>query len=99
MAKPFKLTTQAAIGRGEGGRFERLVSAAPPEVIRRTYEDGIELNQAIREAAVPDRLVGKGEPENVAGPGSRAKAPVYPDAIPWPKAGPVNDADKKPFKL
>lgn len=98
MAKPFRITSTAQVGRANDGKFTRLVADAPPKVLGSTVEKGIPLNAAIRAAAVPDRETGKGAPQNVAGPGSPAKAPVFPDAIPWPKAGPVNDANRKPFK-
>jgi len=99
MAKPFRVTSQAQVGRTSDGKFTRLVGSAPPQVIDETIKRGIELNQVIREQQVPDRLVGTGAPKNVAGPRAQAKAPVYPDAIPWPEAGPTNDANRKPFKV
>ena len=99
MAKPFRVTSTAQVGRQSDGKFTRLIGAAPPQVIDETTKRGVDLNQVIREKQVPDRLVGTAAPKDVSGPGSKAKAPVYPDAIPWPAAGPTNDADRKPFKV
>ena len=99
MTKPYKITSQVQVGRTSDGRFTRLVAEAPPQVIDETIRKGVDLNAAIREARVPDRLVGTGAPKNVAPIGAKTRAPVYPDAIPWPKAGPVNDANRKPFKV
>ena len=100
MAKlPFRVATAVPeLGRLADGKFTKLVSASPPQVINKSIA-GVRMNEVIREVAVPDRLVGSGAPKNVAGPSADAKAPVYPDAIPWPAAGPTNDANRKPFKL
>ena len=97
--KPFRVTSQAQVGRSSDGKFTRLVGTAPPQIIDESVDRGIRMNEVIREKAVPDRLVGTAPPKNVAGPRAEAKAPVYPDAIPWPKSGPVNDGNRKPFKV
>ena len=100
MAKPFKLSGGSGTGptRDDSGRFMR--SPLPGQVIEKyPAEKGVTNNEALRAMRVPDRMVGTGSPKNVAGPGSPAPAPVYPDALPWPKAEPFNDANKVPFKV
>lgn len=102
MPKPFKLTTpsDAGIGRRPDGKFVRIASPTPAQVIdEHGAETGATNNEALRAARVPDREVGKGAPKDVSAPGATAPAPVYPDALPWPEAGPINDADRVPFKL
>lgn len=91
---PYKITSTPNIGRSENGRFVRLVSEAAPKVLSESLSRGVLLNDKLREVRVPDREVGMGAAKNVAGPGAPTKAPVYPDAIPWPKA----DNGHKPFK-
>jgi hypothetical protein len=100
MAKPFKLSGSSGTGpaRDSGGRFLR--AALPGELVTKyPAEKGFTDNEALRALRVPDRMVGEGKPKNVAGPGATAPAPVYPDALPWPKAEPFNDANKVPFKF
>lgn len=101
MPKPFKLTTpDPTIGRGADGKFTRVAAPLPAQVIEKVGADtGATNNEALRAVRVPDREVGKGSVKDVGGPGANAPAPVYPDALPWPEAGPINDADKVPFKL
>lgn len=100
MGKPFQIKSEAAIGRGPAGQFQRLVTPkGPVQVIDESGEKGIPLPEVLRSVAVPDTEVGMGAPQNVAGPGAAAPAPVYPAALPWGPAGPVNDANKKPMKL
>ena len=99
MSKPFKVTSPVTtIGRSSDGKFTR--APLPAEVIAKASADtGATNGEALRAAMVPDRPVGKGAPKDVGGPGANALAPVYPDAQPWPEAGPHNDANKVPFKL
>lgn len=100
MAKPFKLSGGSGTGptRDDSGRFMR--SPLPGQVIEKyPAEKGVTNNEALRAVRVPDRMVGSGAPKDVAGPGAAAPAPVYPDALPWPKAEPFNDANKVPFKF
>jgi hypothetical protein len=102
MAKPFRLSSQSDLGiaRGASGRFEKLVTPLPAQVIaKHSADNGATNNDANRAARVPDRMVGSGAPKDVGGPGAKAPAPVYADAIPWPEAGPNNDADRKPFRV
>jgi len=99
MGKPFKLAnSESGPRREDAGKFVRM--PLPGQVIERfSATDGITNEQALRAARVPDRMVGEGAPKNVAGPGYPAPAPVFPDALPWPKAEPFNDANKAPYKL
>lgn len=97
--KPFKITSQVQLGRSGDGRFtKQLVAAAPPQVLDLTIDKGVRLNEAVNTSRVPDRAVGDGPKKDVAGPNARVPSPVYPDSLPWPKAGPVNDANRRPFK-
>ena len=98
--KPFKVTTEAALGRNADGRFTKLIPSTPMQVIDRSGTNGVPLPDEVRASQVPDRDVRVGvAPVNVAGPGAGAPAPVYPEALPWPEAGPNNDANKLPFKV
>jgi hypothetical protein len=101
MPKPFKLTTpEPTLGRRSDGKFVRIQAPLPAQVIAKNSADtGATNNEALRAARVPDREVGDDEVKDVSGPNANAPAPVYPDAIPWPEAGPINDAGKVPFKL
>ena len=102
MPKPFKINTprDAGIGRASNGQFVRVTAPLPAQVIDKNSADtGATNSEALRAARVPDREVGKGAPKDVGGPNANAPAPVYPDAIPWPDAGPINDANKVPFRL
>lgn len=101
MSKPFRVVTPVAeIARRTDGRFEKVVAALPAQIMaRRGAAQGVTNAEAMRAEMVPMREVGPGAPKNVGGPGSKAPTPVYPDALPWPGAGPFNDADKKPFRF
>ena len=101
MPKPFKLSTPAAeIARRTDGRFTKVVAALPAEITNKFgAAEGVTNAEAMRAAAVPMREVGPGTPQNVGGPGAKAPTPVYPPALPWPEAGPFNDADRKPFRF
>lgn len=101
MSKPFKLTTPAAeIARRADGRFTKIVADLPAQIMaKRGAAEGVTNAEAMRAEMVPLKEVGPGAPKNVAGPGARAPAPVYPEANPWPEPGPFNDADKKPFRF
>lgn len=101
MPKPFKLSTPAAeIARRTDGRFTKVVAPTPAEIMNRYgAAEGVTNAEAMRAAAVPMHDVGPGAPKDVGGPGAKAPAPVYPPALPWPEAGPFNDANKKPFRF
>jgi len=99
MAKPFKLSNPGDLGivRASDGRFAKL--PLPAEVLAKNSADtGATNNEANRAARVPDRMIGAGAPKDVAPPSAGAPAPVYPDALPWPEAGPYNDAGRTPFR-
>jgi hypothetical protein len=99
MSKPFKITTpEPIIGRTVDGKFARIPT--PAQVIDKNSADtGATNGEANRAARVPDRAIGDGSAKDVSGPGANTPTPVYPDALPWPEAGPNNDAGKLPFKL
>jgi hypothetical protein len=98
VTKPFSIPS-AGQRRGPDGKFVKLEAAPPPEVLDETIEQGVSLTTVLRSVSVPDRETGRGAPKNVASPGAKMSAPVFPDSIPWPASGPVNDAGKLPFKL
>lgn len=99
MAKqPFTLRTPVPeLARNSGGRFVRMPT--PQQFIDRgAAAQGITNGQALRAQQVPDHPVGPGV-KDTRSPGSPAPAPVYEPAMPWPAPGPINDANKKPFRL
>lgn len=108
MGKPFKLndegTTEAAtalsgpvaqanVGRGVDGKFAKLEGASPGDLADEAKALGVDLQEAARANRVPDKEVGSDTPRMSGGDA------VYEDAIPWPEAGPYNDADRPPMKL
>lgn len=89
MGKSFKITSdpQPAVYRGEKGRFTtRVVPPAPPQIVRQAAERGVEVNKVIEENRSPEHPTPPGKPN--AG-----------EEIPWPAAGPYNDANKKPMNV
>lgn len=87
--KPFRITSQVALGRDASGRYTKLVPASPPQVLAETLK-GVTLNDAIRAARVPDRETGESAPNRKSG-----ESTIYPDSIPWPAAS----SERKPFKV
>lgn len=87
--KPFRIAPQVTFGRDASGRYTKLTSTSPPQVLAETLK-GVPLNDAIRAARVPDRETGEGAPNRKDG-----ESPIYPDSIPWPVVG----SDRKPFKV
>lgn len=101
MGKPFKLSTPATeIARRTDGKFTKVVAPLPAQVVAKYgAAEGVTNGEAGRAARVPMSDVGMGSPKDVGGPGAPAPAPVYPPALPWPEAGPFNDAGRKPFRF
>lgn len=110
MPKPFKLSAQpsdAGIGRLPDGKFVRLEAPSPPKIREEAMAEGETVTEVLRERRVPHHPVGsetprETQPNQRMGPsetGGHPQAPVYEDSIPWPKAGPTNDADKPPMRL
>jgi len=84
MAKPFKLATSTP-PRDSSGRFTQPIPPAPPQVADEARRDGTSADVAANEVAVADHPT----------PGSAKRG----EEIPWPKAGPVNDAGNKPMRV
>ena len=98
MAKPFRVTgpSQAVtIGRLPDGRFRRLEAPEPAEIRKEALTSGETVEDIVRAKRVPHHPVGAAAPKTTDG----APQPVYEDAVPWPEAGPVNDAGRMPMKL
>jgi (2Fe-2S) ferredoxin len=89
MGKPFKVTSpgDAGIGRNPDGTFTRVVPPSPPQIVRKSIEEGKPVERVIEENRSPEHPIPKGGPKNAA------------DEIPWPEAGPFNDANKSPMRL
>lgn len=87
MSKPFKITSPQPTGWRDpnSGKFTRVVPPAPPQIVREASQRGVPVNQVIEENRAPEHPTPAGKPSG--------------QEIPWPEAGPVNDADKKPMKL
>lgn len=97
---PFKLTPQtqerANIGRGANGQFVSIEQQTPAEINDAARQRGEYADDVVREARVPDRLVGdSGKTTETPG----ARQPTYAMEIPWPEAGPINDTNHKPMRL
>jgi len=87
---PFKLNPRPAdpgFDRMPTGRFAARVNPiAPPQVVRRSSDEGTDIRGLIADARQPDHERPK-------------SAPVTASEIPWGPAGPYNDANRPPFKL
>lgn len=97
MGKPFKLEggdlNQANIGRAADGKFAKLEQPAAHDLVEEAKDEGKLVSDVMRERRVPEKEIGSEKPTEAEGDA------VYEDNLPWPEAGPVNDADKKPMKL
>lgn len=106
MGKPYKLdgetgqtseassaVKQANVGRTVDGKFAKLERATHRAVAHEAKEDEVTVAEASRAARVPEKAVGSDTPKMVG------RDAVYEDSIPWPEAGPTNDAARPPFKL
>lgn len=84
---------QANVGRGGNGRFAKLEQPCPGEVAEEAKDTGKSVQETSRANRVPEKAVGDDSPEMSGGDA------VYPPSLPWPEAGPVNDAARAPMKL
>lgn len=88
--KPFRVDAPGPsatdIGRMPDGKFTRFQPPGPPRIVRESSERGVDVDVVIGENRAPEHPSPKGSP-----PGSQE--------IPWPPAGPINDANKKPMRV
>jgi hypothetical protein len=87
---------RANVARASDGKFRSLEQQTPHEIRTLAEDQGKLADDVVSEQRVPDRLVGEsGQSTEV--PGVRQR--TYAQALPWPEAGPVNDAGRSPMKL
>lgn len=92
MGKPFKLdggdggSDDIGIVRGAQGRFERKPAAPPADVLETAKSEGRGILEAVRTEHVADHPTPKGNPQ------------AGEEIEPLPN-GPMNDANKKPFRV
>lgn len=90
-AKPFKVTGPASptsIGRLPDGKFTRGEILSPPQMVRRSSDQGVEVSKLIDENPAVDHPRPKGSPANT------------PAENPWPTLGPTfNEAGRPAFRL
>ena len=97
MGKPFRVvepTSRANIGRAPDGKFVTLEQPQARELLEEAKDGGELVSEVLRARRVPEKAVGSEEPTSEAG-----RDAVYADAIPWPPAGPINDAGRPPMRL
>lgn len=85
MGKPFKIDGSGP-ARDITGRFARPETPSPTEIAKRAESTGSTVFEVGNENKAPEHVTPKGSPKSG-------------EEIPWPAAGPTNDANKKPFKL
>lgn len=82
------------IGRAPDGKFVRLEAATVEAVRQMAVDEGIKVDEVIRRERVPDfQVPAKATTDTATGTVQQA------NSIPWPPAGPVNDADRPPMRL
>jgi hypothetical protein len=89
MGKPFKISTPAPT-RDDRGRFVQLTPPSPPQIVDKARQSGTPVDEVVAEERVPDHPI--------SNPTKKADG-TYETEIQWPKAGPVNDANKKPMRV
>lgn len=90
MTKPFKLTQppgDPGVVRAPDGKFARVVPPSPPEIVRRSSDQGIDVAKIVADNRAPEHPIPKGAPQN------------EPNEIPWGPAGRYNDANRPPMRL
>jgi hypothetical protein len=90
-ARPFRVTGPAAptdIARRPDGTFTRGSPAAPPQVVRRSSDEGRDVTEVIREERAVEHRRPAGTPATT------------PSENPWAPLGPTfNEARKLPFRV
>lgn len=95
MGLPFKLQgPKVAVGRATDGKFTRIEEPCPGKVHEQAKSEGRSVEDVVAEQRAPDRAVGSDTAQEAEGGGT-----IYPETLPWPEAGPINDDDRKPMKL
>jgi len=98
MGKPFKIIEQeqgpvALVGRNELGKFHRIEAQTPEELKSEARARGVMVQAIATQRQAPDTEVSSENKSTESG-----SAASYDPALPWPPAGPVNDANNLPFK-
>jgi hypothetical protein len=87
---------------GQTSRENRVVSPSKAKVFAHVFrtDDDDDLIEAEKELRAPDREVGSGKPQETGSTREKhmdhAEAPVYSDAIPWPKLESTKMEGKSP---
>jgi hypothetical protein len=88
---PFRLTgpaSEAGILRAPDGRFTRGTQLQPPQVVRKSSDEGITIDKVIAANRAPEHARPRGAPPSEA------------NEIPWPETGSsFNDARRPSFRL
>jgi hypothetical protein len=98
MAKPFRITGPAkasiGIGRAPNGKFVRLEAATGAELLQMAQDEGVKIDEVLRRERMPDNS------QTADAVSSDELGTVHQsNSIPWPPAGPINDADRPPMRL
>lgn len=89
-ARSFRVTSPSPtpIGRLPDGKFTRGDTASPPEIVRRSREQGADAARVLAENRAAEHPRPAGAP------------PTAPGEVLWPELGPsFNEAGKAPFRV
>lgn len=98
MGKPFRITGPASavtnIGRAPNGKFVRVEAPTNAQLMRMAQDEG----ESIEDVLQRERTADHDEP---SAPKTTPEHGTVHEAntIPWPPAGPINDANRPPMRL